>query len=115
VRLLFGVELQGYAADRSDALQHGERMACVFGVFKAGNHGLGAADLLSEFGLSEPGIFTHFADKHSQVNLLQRAREGLPLAFAATPFDKFAVPVAFDGLLHKPHSFRISILAYKQK
>ena len=39
IGLFLGMELEGNAADRSNALQHRERMARIFGVLHASNHG----------------------------------------------------------------------------
>src|SRR2546425_1562128 len=84
-------------------------MAGIFGILKTGNHRLGRANLPSELGLSQPRILAHLADQQSQVNLLQSACEALTVGctLASTLFDKFTVSVAFDGLLHKPNSFRM--------
>ena len=40
IGLFLRMELEGNAADRSDAFQHREGMARVFGVLQASNHGL---------------------------------------------------------------------------
>src|SRR5690348_17147550 len=112
--LLFGVELQGDAADRSDSLQHRERVPGVFGVLKTGNHGLCGADLLSKLGLSQTCVLPHLADQECQVNLVQGAGEGLSVgcALARTPLDNLAVPVALNALSHSPNSFSIASLSF---
>src|SRR5258707_1009661 len=61
IRLLLRMELEGNAADRSDAFQHRERMPRVFGVLQASNHGLCRAHLLGELRLSQPCIIPHLA------------------------------------------------------
>ena len=48
IGLLLRMELEGNAANRSDAFQHRERMARVFGILQASNHGLCCAHLLGE-------------------------------------------------------------------
>jgi hypothetical protein len=73
----FGMQLQRHAAGRSDALQHRERVASIFGILKAGNHGLPGANLLGKFGLSQTHILSHLADQESQINLMQGALKGL--------------------------------------
>jgi hypothetical protein len=106
IGLFLRMKLEGDAADRGDAFQHRERMARVFGVLQASNHGLCRAHLLREFGLSEPRILTHLAHQQGQINLVLGAPEGLPVGCALTGalFDDFTVFVA----LHSSNSFRIA-------
>src|SRR6266481_542421 len=89
-------------------------MAGIFGILKTGNHRLCRPNLPSDFGLSQPRILAHLADQQSQVNLLQSACEALTVgcALASTLSDKFTVSVAFDGLLHKPSSFRMASFSF---
>ena len=70
IGFLLRMELEGNAADRSDAFKHRERMARVFGVLQASNHGLRSANLLGELRLSQPRIFPHLAHQEGQVNLV---------------------------------------------
>src|SRR5229473_3879762 len=97
--LLLGVQLQGYAASRSNALQHREGMAGVLGILKTGNHGLRCTRLLSKLSLSQARVLAHFADQHGQVNLVQGAREGLTVGDALTCalLDNFSMSVAFHS------------------
>jgi hypothetical protein len=96
------MELQGHAAHRSDALQHRERVPGVFGVLKAGNHGLRGANLPGKFGLSQARILSHLADQERQVNLMQGALAGLAVgcALARALFDDLVVSVALGGSSH---------------
>src|SRR5437667_6128490 len=89
-------------------------MARIFSILKTGNHRLCRPNLPSELGLSQSSILPHLADEKSQVNLLQRPREVLTVGrtLASALADKFLVFVAFDGLLHKPHSFRMASFSF---
>src|SRR5215472_273393 len=80
--LLFSVELQGDTADRSDPLQHRQRVPAVLGILKTGNHGLRGANLLGKLGLSQTRILSHLADQESQVDLVQGALERLAVRCA---------------------------------
>jgi hypothetical protein len=102
--LLLGVELQGHATNRCDALQHRKRVSGVLGILKAGNHGLRSAHLLSKFSLGQTRILSHLAHQESQVNLMQGPLKSLAVggALSRTPFDNLAVPVALEVL--KPNS-----------
>jgi hypothetical protein len=79
---LFGMKLQGDAADAGDSLQNRERVAGVFSVLQAGNHGLRGANPLSEFRLNEIRILSHLAHQYSQINLVQGACERLTVGGA---------------------------------
>src|SRR5438552_18844203 len=89
-------------------------MARIFSILKTGNHRLCRPNLPSELGLSQSSILPHLGDEKSQVNLLQRPREVLTVGrtLASALADKFLVVVAFDGLLHKPHSFRVGSFSF---
>ena len=57
-------------------------MSSVFGVLKAGNHGLRGVHLPGKFGLSQTRILSHLAHEESWVNLVQAAPEGLTISCA---------------------------------
>jgi hypothetical protein len=61
IGLFVRMSLEGNAADSGDAFEHRERMARVFGVLQASNHGLRSANTLGELGLSQPRILHHLA------------------------------------------------------
>ena len=61
IGLFLCMELEGNAADRSDAFQHRERVPGVFGVLQAGNHRLCGTNLFGELGLSDDEIDSYIA------------------------------------------------------
>src|SRR5208282_1938204 len=95
MRLLFGMELEGYTAGHCDALQHRKRVSGVLGILETGDHGLRGANLPGKFGLRQSRILSHLADQESEVNLMQGALESLAVgcALSRTLFDNLAVSV----------------------